>query len=725
MTSSIHSTECEVGGHRLTIETGRLAKQASGSALLCYGDTVVLSTAVASKNVREGIDFLPLTVEFEERQYAAGKIPGGFLRREGRPTEAAVLAGRQVDRPIRPLLPKEWRREIQVINTVMAVDHENNPDVMAVIGSSIALGLSEVPFDGPVSAVHVGHIDGRFVINPTFEQMKNSILDLVVVSTDKAVVMIEAGAKETSEDITFEAIKLGHEANQAVIECQKKLIRQAGKAKEEMPSFEPSAELNASLVDIDENRINEIMSHTDKAEREAALSSLKKEMSTELDAFDPSEVEPPIDKKVKMAIRKYILEKKRRPGGRALDEIRPLSCAVGLLPRVHGSSLFSRGETQVMSITTLGSLRQEQQLDSIGVEDKKRFMHHYNFPPYSVGEVRRVGSPGRREIGHGALAERAVLPMLPGEEDFFPYTIRVVSEVLGSNGSTSMASTCATSLSLMDAGVPLKKPVAGISIGLITGDGDEFVTLTDIEGIEDHYGDMDFKVAGTADGVTAVQLDIKLKGISMAVIEQALKQAKEARMVILGKMAEAISTSRSELNPYAPRMYRLSIDPEKIGTVIGPGGKMIRQITEETGATVDIENDGSVFVGSNDEASAKKAIKMIEDLTREVAVGDTYAGKVVRIMGFGAFVELMPGKDGLVHISELAAHRVDKVEDIVKIGDEVTVKVIEIDNQGRVNLSMRELIEGQEPRPKEPRPPRRDFPRRDSRPHPSGDRPRR
>ncbi|HUV75410.1 MAG TPA: polyribonucleotide nucleotidyltransferase [Dehalococcoidales bacterium] len=686
------SFECEVGGRRLVIETGKLAGQAGGVVTISYGDNVVLVTACVSSEPREGVDFLPLTIDYEEKMYAAGKIPGGFIRREGRPSESAILACRLVDRPLRPLLPKEWRNDIQIVATVLSADQESDPDILAVIGASAALSISGVPFDGPVSAVHVGYIDGEMVLNPKLAQLEDSKFDLVVASTRQAIVMIEAGAKEIPEDIVPKAIKFGHEANQDTIKLQEQLQQACGKPKVEALSQEFDPDLVSAVTSAVGERLPQALSLPDKSQREQALSELKNELLTSLeDKFSAKDTLSVFEAKTKAEIRASIL-KGQRSSGRGLTEVRPISCEVGLLPRTHGSALFTRGQTQVLAITTLGSTRQEQKLDGLGIEETKRFMHHYNFPPFSTGEVKRMGSPGRREIGHGALAERSLVPVLPGEEDF-PYAIRLVSEVLSSSGSTSMASVCAGSLSLMDAGIPVKRAVSGIAMGLITGDNGEHVILTDIEGLEDAYGDMDFKIAGTSEGITALQMDTKLKGISLEILEKAIAQSREARSFILDKMREAISSSRPEVSRYAPRMHKMMIDPDKIGSVIGTGGKTIRSIIEETKTTIDVNNDGTVLIGSNDEEAARRAIQIIEGLTKEAEVGDSYTGKVTRILDFGAMVEILPGKEGLVHISELADYRVGKVEDVVKVGDEVTVKVVGVDNLGRVNLSLRAMLE--------------------------------
>ena len=692
MTNS-QSFECQIGGRSLIIETGKLAAQADGAVTVTYGDTVVLVTACFSSNPREGLNFLPLTIDYEERLYAAGKIPGGFIRREGRPSQEATLASRLTDRPLRPLFPKEWRNEIQVIITVLSADQENDPDILAVIGGSAALSISEIPFDGPVSAVHVGYVDDELIVNPTLAQLENSQLDLVVVSTKQAIVMVEAGAREASEDIALQGIKLGHEANQDILKLQEQLQQACGKPKLEAPTAEINPEITSAVSSMLAGKLAQSLSLTESSQREEALNNLKKELGESLaESFAEEEVTAAFEAEVQTEVRNNILNKAKRIDGRDLTEIRQLSCETGLLPRTHGSALFARGQTQVLAITTLGPIRMEQKLDGLGIEESKRFIHHYNFAPFSSGETKRVGTPGRREIGHGALAERAIIPVLPDDADF-PYTIRLVSEVLSSNGSTSMASVCASSLSLMDAGVPTKKAVAGIAMGLITDEQGKYAILTDIAGAEDAQGDMDFKVAGTTDGITALQLDTKLKGISLEIVEKTLNQARDARLFILKAMQETISSNRTELSRYAPRMHKMTIPIDKIGTVIGPGGKTIRSITEETKATVDIDNAGTVFIGSPDEETARKAIAIIEGLTREAEIGDTYTGKVTRVLNFGAMVEILPGKEGLVHISELADFRVDKVEDVVTIGDEVTVKVIGIDNLGRINLSRQAVFE--------------------------------
>jgi polyribonucleotide nucleotidyltransferase len=686
--------ERSLAGRTLSIQIGKFAQQANGAAAVQYGNTVVLATACSGSEPREGIDFAPLTVDYEERLYAAGKIPGSFIRREGRPTEEAVITSRLIDRSLRPLLSKDFHYDVQVVATVLSVDQETDPDICALIGASAALVLSDIPFFGPVSAVHVGYINDALVVNPPLALMENSLLDVVIASTSKDIVMVEAGAKEVSEEILLGAIRLGHEANQEIIKLQEELQRVYGKAKVEIKSRELAPELSSAIAAILAERLGQVLEEPGKLQRDRALTSLREETKNKLaDSFSEDEINAAFESELKAAVRRRILQMRQHLDGRQTSEVRPLSCEVGILPRTHGSGLFARGETQVLTITTLGSTSREQLLDGLGLEETKRFMHHYNFPPFSTGEVKRIGTTGRREIGHGALVERAIAPILPSEGDF-PYTIRLVSEVLSSHGSTSMASACASTLSLMDAGVPIKAPVAGIAMGLVTGGDGGYVVLTDIVGMEDAYGDMDFKVAGTTRGVTASQLDIKLRGIRYDILAEALSQAREARLKILEKMSSAINASRSELSPYAPRMYEIKIDPSKIGSVIGPGGRVIRSIIEETKTTIDIKNDGMVLVGSPNEEAAQKAIKIIQDLTREVEQGEIYTGKVTRLFNFGAMVEILPGKEGLVHISELADYRVPQVEDVVKVGDEIMVKVIGIDGSGRINLSRKAILAG-------------------------------
>ena len=684
--------ECEVGGRQLIIETGRIAGQAEAAVTVRYGDTVVLVTLCISDEPREGVDFLPLTVDYEERLYAAGKIPGGFIRREGRPTQEATLACRMTDRPLRPLLPKEWRRDIQLVITVLSADLENDADLLSIIGSSTVLMMSRVPFAGPVSSVCIGYLNGELILNPTLSQLEESDLDLVVASTRDCVVMVEAGANEVPEDIVLKAIMMGHEANQDIIKLQDQIQQSLGKPKIEVTPQEISPDVYEVVSARIGEKLAQALGNADKAQRDNDISEISRDLVENLEDIQEGEIYTVLDKNIRNEIRKSILEKGQRISGRGLNEVRELDCQVGLLPRTHGSGLFTRGQTQVMTITTLGSTRKEQQLDGLGIEETKRFIHHYNFPPFSTGEARRIGTPSRREIGHGALAERSLQAVLPKDEDF-PYTIRLVSEVMSSSGSTSMGSVCASSLSLMDAGIPIKRAVAGIAMGLVTDENGNYAILTDIEGTEDNYGDMDFKVAGTTEGITGLQMDTKIKGLSAEIIEKTFQQAREARLHILGVMNDTISESRSELSLYAPRVYKLSIPTEKIGSVIGPGGKTIRSIIEETKTTIDIDDTGTVLIGSNDEASARKAIEIIENMTKEVEVGTVYTGKVTRILNFGAMVEILPGKEGLVHISELADYRVNSVEDVVKVDDEIMVKVIEIDNLGRVNLSRRAVLE--------------------------------
>jgi len=709
------SVSCDVAGRKLTLETGKLAKQASGSVTVRYGDTIVLVTAVNSSSVREGADFLPLTVDYEERMYAAGKIPGGFIRREGRPTTEATLASRLTDRTVRPLLPKTWRHDIQVVVTVLSTDQENDPNVMGIIGASAALAMTEIPFAGPASSVTVGYKNGKYVLNPLLSELAESELDLVVCSTHKDICMVEAGAKEVSEDILIGALKFGHEANQAIIALQEEFLNGIAKPKQEIPPAWDKPDVIAAINEVAGGAMAGVIGMPVRDEREAVENTIRKDLLEKLkDRFASDDINMGYDVRMKAMMRASILDKSFRIDGRGLLDIRPITCEVALLPRTHGSALFNRGETQVMTIVTLGSMAQRQQLDGLGIEDTKHYIHHYNFPPFSTGETGRIGTTGRREIGHGALAERALLPVIPSQEEF-PYTIRLVSEALGSNGSTSMASTCGSTLSLLDAGVPIKSPVSGIAMGLITGANGRFAVLNDIAGVEDFYGDMDFKVAGTEKGITAVQLDIKLKGLSLEILEKAIRQSHDGRAFILAIMLKTIATHRPNTSPYAPRMYKIKINPEKIGTVIGPGGKMIRSIIEQTKSTIDIDDTGTVVIGSADESSARRAIEIIEGLTKEVEPGAIYTGKVSRILNFGAMVEISPGKEGLVHVSELAENRVEKVEDVVKVGDEITVKVLDVDHMGRINLSRKAMFEkpGEE-RPRAPRPEGRP-PFRDSR----------
>ena len=698
MTSSFQR---RIGHADVIVETGKLALQANGSVVLRRGDSMVLVTATMDKP-REGIDFFPLTVDFEERLYARGRIPGGFPRREGRPSTEAILTNRLTDRPLRPLFPKGFRNDVQIVATALSADQENPLDILVINGASAALTISNIPFGGPIGASRVGYVDGDFVINPTYEELDKSSLDLVVAGTGEGVLMMEAGASELDDDLMLEAIQLGQAANQEMIDLQLEMAQAVGRPK---AAFE-TASLPDGLVDqvsaAARDDLRRAFAESDgKADQAARISAVKTDVMGSLaDSWESSDVAEAFETLLESEFRARILSAGTRPDGRGTVELREIECETSVLPRTHGSGLFRRGETQVLGVTTLGALSDSQKLDTLSPQDKKRFMLHYNFPPFSTGETGRIGFTGRREIGHGALAERALMPVLPDEEEF-PYAIRIVAEVLGSNGSTSMGSACAATLALMDAGVPIKRPVAGISIGLVTGDDGEFATLTDIQGMEDHFGDMDFKVAGTTEGITAIQLDIKVQNISPEVIATTLKQARQARMEILDHIGETIAEPREEMSPFAPRMIKIQIPVDKIGAVIGPGGKTIRGIVEETKATVDVQDDGTVVIGSPDEEATKKAIQIIEGLTKEAKVGDIYTGKVVRVMNFGAFVQILPGVDGMVHISELANEHVPTVEDVVREGDEVTVEVIGVDPSGRISLSRRSLLDGGEGRPRE------------------------
>lgn len=702
----------DIGGRTLTLETGRMAKQASGAVFAVYGDTMVLATATGSSEPREGIDFFPLTVDYEERLYAVGKIPGGFIKREGRPSEKAILTSRIIDRPIRPLFPKGYRNDVQVVTTVMSVDQDNPPDMTALIGASTALHISHIPFLGPIGAVVVGRINGELIINPTVDQAAQSDMHIAVAGTKLAVNMVEASALEVPEEEILEAILFGHEEIKKIVNFIEDFRNEAlelGLAKEkvEFVPEKPSEELEQSVRSVAVDKISEAVhkcaaEKTIKAERENYLKQIKREIIAEFEEQYPENlklISDLVDKYEKEVVRRIIAREKLRIDGRQITEVRPIAVEVGVLSRTHGSSLFTRGQTQILNACTLGAVGDEQILDGLGVEESKRYMHHYNFPPYSVGEARPIRGPGRREIGHGALAERALEPVIPSEDEF-PYTIRLVSEAIESNGSTSMGSVCASTLSLMDAGVPIKAPVAGVAMGLIK-DEDHITVLTDIQGMEDALGDMDFKVAGTEKGVTAIQMDIKIAGIDREVLTQALAQAKDGRMHILGKMLEVISEPKKELSPYAPRIIRTKIHPDKIRDVIGAGGKIIKKIVEDTGAKIDIEDDGRIFIASVDGSKGEKALKIIESITQDVEVGRTYTGKVVKIMDFGAFVEIipgvldLPGKEGMVHISQLSDKRVEKVTDVVKEGEQITVKAIGIDNQGRVKLSRKEVLKDQ------------------------------
>ncbi|HQD18151.1 MAG TPA: polyribonucleotide nucleotidyltransferase, partial [Bacillota bacterium] len=680
--------EIEIGGRTMRFEVGELAQQADGSVLVRYGDTTVLVTAVMSKEPREGIDFFPLLVDYEERQYAVGRIPGGWFKREGRPSEAATLAARMVDRPLRPLFPEGFRNDVQVVATVLSVDTDNEPDIVALNGASAALCISGIPFDGPVAGVRIGRVDGAFVVNPTVEQASNSDMSITVAGTEDAIMMVEAGASEISEKDAVEAIVFAHEEIKRIVAVQREMMAKVGKQRIEVPVFQVDPEIDQAVRAYATDKIDAALRSPDKLERQDRVDAVRNETRQHFeelhgDGFEQHSktIDMVLDNIEKEIVRQMILNERTRVDGRALDEVRTITCKVGVLPRVHGSGLFQRGQTQVMTVCTLGTIGDEQLLDGLSEEESKRYIHHYNFPPYSVGEVRPIRSPGRREIGHGALAERSLLPVIPDEE-VFPYTIRLVSEVLGSNGSTSQASVCGSTLALMDAGVPIRRPVAGVAMGLVKGDGGQIAILTDIQGLEDRLGDMDFKVAGTAEGITAIQMDMKVKGISPEILEQALEQAREARLFILSKMLETIDRPRPELSPYAPRMSTMVVNTDKIRDIIGPGGKTIRKIIDDTGVKIDIQDDGRVYVYASDEEASNKAMSMIADLVRDVEEGEIYEGRVTRIMNFGAFVELLPGKEGLIHISELDWNRVNRVEDVLNIGDQVRVKVIELDGQG-------------------------------------------
>ena len=713
--------ETQVGSKPMIIETGKLAEQASGAVTIRYGDTVVLATATASKAPREGIDFFPLTVDFEERLYAAGKIPGSFPRREGRPSEYGILTGRLVDRPLRPLFPKGFRNDVQIIVTPLSADQENDPDVLAINAASAALTISEIPFDGPVGAVRVGLSEGNLVANPTISQLEESDLDLVIAGTSDAILMVEGGARQVPEERLIDALEFAQPLIRASIETQQRLAQSAGKAKLQFPVFGVDPVKAARIRDYIVERVKQAVRNPDKAARESATEQVRLAaigvLAPDGGDITAAEVTRIFEETLKEAVRSAIIEEGIRPDGRKLDEIHEVTCEVGILPRAHGSALFKRGQTQVLSIATLGPSGDEQIIDTLEPVDTKRYLHHYNFPPYSVGETRPLRGPGRREIGHGALAERALLPVIPSKEEF-PYTIRVVSEVLSSNGSTSMASTCGSTLALMDAGVPITAPIGGVAMGLVMDQG-RYAVLTDIQGIEDALGDMDFKVTGSRTGVTAVQMDIKIKGLTIEIMRQALRQAHQGRMFILGKMEAALPRPRQELSAYAPRIETMKVHPDRIRDIIGPGGKMIRQIQTESGTEIEVEDDGTVRIAGVKPEGREKAKQLINALTKEVEVGEVFTGKVTRIMGLGAFVEIAPGKEGLVKPSELSAEgRPRRIEDVVNIGDEVTVKVVEVDRQGRVNLSIRAVNEpdgdGYRQRQQEEerdRPPRRDFAR--------------
>lgn len=684
--------QMELAGRTLTIETGELAKQASGAALVRYGDTVVLVTATGSKEAKD-IDFFPLTVDYEEKMYAVGRIPGGFVKREGRPPETAILHSRLIDRPIRPLFDKGCRNEVHVVATVLSVDQDNAPEICGMIGASAALAISDIPWAGPIAGVRMGRVNGEFVVNPTVAQLEESDLNVVVAGTKDAILMVEGGAQEVPEEVLLEVIMTAHEEIKRIVAFQEDMVAKIGKEKRVFPVHEIDEEVSKAVHEYAHDALDKAVRCADKQQRDAQQEAVFAEVLAHFEEIYPEQMQDvfmTLEKMVKEIVRHMITVEKIRPDGRKLDEVRPISVRVGVLPRTHGSGLFTRGQTQVLNICTLAPLSEKQTIDGIGIETEKRYIHHYNFPSYSVGETKSSRGPGRREIGHGALAERALVPVIPSEEEF-PYALRLVSEVLESNGSSSMASVCGSTLSLMDAGVPIKAPVAGVAMGLVT-QGEHYTILTDIQGMEDALGDMDFKVAGTTKGVTAIQMDIKISGLSREILSEALQQAHKGRMHIMGKMMEVIDAPRGEMSQWAPRIITIHIDPDKIRDVIGQGGKVIRGIIEETGTKIDIEDDGTVYIASVEAAGANRAIEIITSLTKEPEVGEVYMGKVTRLMNFGAFVEILPGKEGLVHISKLAKERVEKVEDVVNVGDEIMVKVIEIDKQGRINLSRKDCL---------------------------------
>lgn len=688
------SFRMELAGRPLIVETGKMAKQASGAVLVRYGETVVLVTSTASKEAREGMDFFPLTVDYEEKMYAVGKMPGGFLRREGRPGNSAILNARLIDRPIRPLFDKRCRNDIHVMATVLSVDYDNVPELCGMLGASASLGISDIPWDGPIAGVRVGRIDGQFVINPTQEQLKVSTLNITVAGSETAILMVEGGAQEAPEEDVLDAIMFGHETIKELVAFQKKIIEEVGKPKRTLIFPEIPEEIKTAIYAYAERPLKEAIFNPDKLTREAHMEEVRKEAEAHFKEIYPengSDIAECLNHLTKEIVRHMISVDKIRPDGRALDEIRPISCEVGLLPRVHGSALFTRGQTQALTITTLAPMSETQIIDDLTQETEKRYIHQYNFPSYSVGETKSSRGPGRREIGHGALAERALIPVIPTVEEF-PYAIRVVSEILESNGSSSQASVCGSTMSLMNAGVPIKAPVAGIAMGLVN-EGEHFTVLTDIQGMEDALGDMDFKVAGTAKGITAIQMDIKIHGLSREILLAALQQAQKGRMFILGKMAECIDKPAEHLSPYAPKIITLTIPVDRIRDVIGSGGKIINKIISETGVKMDVEEDGHVYIATPDEEAAQRAKKWVEELTHEVQVGETYLGKVTRLMKFGVFVEILPGKEGMVHVSQLATRRVEKPEDVVHEGDEIMVKVTEIDDKGRINLSRKALLQ--------------------------------
>ena len=698
--------EMELAGRKLIIENGKIAGLANGSVLARYGDTVVMVNVTAAKEPKEGIDFFPLSVDYEEKLYSVGKIPGSFQKREGKPSDKAILTSRAIDRPLRPLFPKDFRNDVCVVATVLSVEQDNSPEVAAMIGAAAALEISDIPFKGPTAAVAVGYVDGQIIINPTAEQRENSDLTLTVAGTLDKITMIEAGANEIPDDIMLEAIKQAHTEIKKVCEFISNIKAEIGKPKFEYKSFEVDKEVYEEIENNFKDRMYTDVQTTDKEVRDANMDKITEDVIAYfIEKYGEEETEnkktdivDSLYKLEKKCVRAMILEEHKRPDGRKLDEIRPLSCEVAVLPRVHGSAIFTRGQTQVLSVTTLGMISEEQMLDGIDEEESKRYMHHYNFPSYSVGEARPSRGPGRREVGHGALAEKALVPVLPSKDEF-PYAIRVVSEVLSSNGSTSQASICGSTLSLMDAGVPIKRPVAGISTGLVTDaeNPDRYVMLTDIQGLEDFFGDMDFKVGGTEKGITAIQVDIKIDGLTYDIIKEAFERTRNARKYILDEiMLKQIAEPRKEISKYAPSIINTTINVDKIRDVIGPGGKVINKIIGETGVKIDIEEDGRVFIYSTDSQGGQKALKMINDIVREIEVDGIYEGTVTKIMAFGAFVDVGSGKEGLLHISKISKKRIEKVEDVLKVGDKVTVKVYEIDDQGRINLTKKDLEEASE-----------------------------
>jgi polyribonucleotide nucleotidyltransferase len=695
----VHLFETVVGDRTLSIESGKLAGQANGAVTVRYGDTVVLATATSTREPRPDVDFFPLTVDYEERMYAAGKIPGGFFKREGRPSQDAILICRLTDRPIRPLFPKGFRNDVQIVITVLSADQENEPETLSIIGASAALTVSDIPFEGPVGGVKVGYVDGQLVLNPVASRMADSQLELTIAGSRDAIVMVEAGANQLPEELMLQALEFGHQAIQGIVRLQEQMREKIGKPKYTFTIKETPSVVREKVTAVAQGRIDAVAFGSDKLAREAARKEIIANSVAELgEGVNVKEVAAVVEDLETELVRGAILNEGRRPDGRDLTTIRPISCEVGLLPRTHGSGLFTRGQTQVLSIATLGSTADEQIIDGLGIEESKRFMHHYNMPPFSTGEVKRMGSPGRREIGHGALVERALMPVIPSTDEF-PYTIRLVSEVVSSNGSTSMGSVCGSILALMDAGVPIRAPVAGVAMGLITDENGRYAVLTDIQGSEDHLGDMDFKVAGTATGVTALQMDIKVKGLSSEILRKALAQAREGRLFILERMMETIAETRPDLSPFAPRSYRTKIPVDKIGQLIGPGGKNVRALQDENNVKIDIQEDGTVYVSSVDAEGARRALAVIDRYSRDVEIGADYLGKVTRISNIGVFVEIYPGKEGLVRLGELADYRVARPEDVVSVGDEVMVRVIEVDSQGRVNLSRRAVLEGPSSRP--------------------------